>query len=121
MENRKELIKKFHSLVSGGKSASRTFHVAYAFVRGMPYIALEKVINEDRFERQPGWEKYPCGVFSFLYFLAWSAAEILWNAIPEDKRQGDTGDLRDEIYAWMMKKYEDKTEVKDEPAKESAA
>jgi hypothetical protein len=121
MENRKELIKKFRSVVSGGKPSSREFHLAYGFVRGIPYSALEKVINEDKFERKPEWPKYQMGVFSFLSTLAYLVSRVLWDIDdPDHPHSYQQGPLRDEIYNWMVEKYREK-EAKENVAEESAA
>jgi len=116
MENRKELKGKFHSVLSGGKYASRPFYLAYAFVRNVPYTVLEKKINEDNFPREPGWDKLKCGMFSVLYSLAYSAAWIIckmqnaenpanWQNI--DATNDDVRPLSEEIYQWMLAKYQE--------------
>lgn len=117
MENRKELIQKFHSKLSGGKHASRTFLLAYAFTRGTAYEKLEKKINEDKFERGAEWHKLKCGMFGFLDYLAYGAAyHVCDMAGISEKDKRNT--LREEIYQWMLVKYQEKEAEK---AKENAA
>ena len=62
MESRKELIKKFREQVAGGKYADRYTLLAYAFLHDIPYIALERVINEDH----PTFDVSRNGFLSYL-------------------------------------------------------
>jgi hypothetical protein len=117
------LIRKFHSALSGGKYASRSFYLAYAFLKEVPYVVLEKKINEDNFPTEPGWDKLKCGMFSVLYSLAHGAAWIILKMDAADnpdnwfntKGEGDVRPLCDDIYQWMLVKYqdEDKAELKE--------
>lgn len=103
MENRKDLIKKFRAYAKG-KQLSREFLLGYAFLREIPYITLEKVINEDKLERKPEYRKCKQGVFSFLYYLASSvSSEILKIEAPEEKKPSSY--YLDAVYSWMMAKY----------------
>lgn len=68
MENRKELIKKFREKVAGGKYADRHTLLAYAFLRGVPYVALERIINED----------HPSFGIGREGFLSWLARSVAW-------------------------------------------
>jgi hypothetical protein len=122
MENRKELIQKFRSRASGGNSLSRTFLLAYAFLRGASYAKLEAVINEDRFPREPNWDKLKCGMFGFLHYLAYGAAYHICDMAGDVNAASITSEmrnaLREEIYQWMLVKYQEKEAEK---AEENAA
>ena len=125
MENRKELIQKFRSRASGGRGLSRTFLLAYAFLRGVPYVVLEKTINEDKFPREPNWDKLKCGMFGFLHYLAYGAAYHICDAAGDVNCASITSEerntLRDEIYQWMLVKYQESEEKEAEKAEENAA
>lgn len=126
MENemRKELIKKFRELHAGGRNGTRGSLLAYAWLRGKPYIALERVINEDKFE-QPVFgasvdveanKRLKAGIFGELYSFAYRAAYTIaeFQKEPDQKwPQVDDG-IRAAIYEWMLVKYENWT-LKDFP------
>ena len=121
MEKR-DLIKKFRSLVENGQPADRYTMLAYGYLRGLPYVALERVINEDKFEVPADARKYKLGVFGFLSFLARTVSVTIEQVEnPENKLRGYPGPHFDAIYEWMMEKY-GKEEAPAEPsAQESAA
>jgi len=103
MENRKDLIKKFRAYAKG-KQLSREFLLGYAFLREVPYVTLERVINEDKIERKPEYRKCRQGVFCFLYYLASSvSSEIVKIEAPEEKKPRSY--YLDAVYAWMLEKY----------------
>lgn len=123
-ETRKELIKKFREKVAGGKYAGRDTLLAYAFLRGVPYVALERVINEDHpsfgtegrneFLR---WRKYSMSreiceaQFSgqSVYQLRKENKEseaLLLN----EKLKGFREPLEKEIWDWIQEKYKAKSE-----------
>lgn len=113
-ETRKELIKKFREQVAGGKYASRTTLLAYAFLRGRPYVALERVINEDH----PSFGE---GRNTFLSYLASGVTGRIREAKYPDLRaydlrrngEGDkateieefTSAVRKAVYEWIQEKY----------------
>jgi hypothetical protein len=67
MENRKELIKKFRNQVKNGKYASHETLLAYAFLRNIPYVVLERKINEDH-ENYNSIGKFCNARCSYLYY-----------------------------------------------------
>lgn len=125
MENRKELIKKFRSQVEHGKYAGRYTLLAYAYLRGVSYIALERTINEDLFGTN--------GRNSFLIGLADVVAgkiceadfgKSYWELRKEDQEKQKTllgklikpeekskafaeqkMKLVDEVFKWIQEKY----------------
>jgi|SRR5690606_10874946 len=129
MENRKELITKFRSQVWQNKYASRTTLLAYAFLRDVPYIALERTINEDSFGE--------IGRNSFLVALAFGVADRIceaefgksyWDLRKEEKSSTILGNLikpeeksklfsekknkiYNDIFNWMQDKYKESSEV----------
>lgn len=123
-ETRKELIKKFRELHAGGRSGTRSSLLAYAWLCGKPYVALERVINEDKFE-QPVFgasvdveanKRLKAGVFSALYSLAYSVAYKIaeFQKEPDQKWPQPDDGIRTAIYEWMLVKYENWT-LKDFP------
>lgn len=112
MENRKEIIKKFRSMVDRGQHASRVTLLAYAYLRGIPYVALERTINEDKSE----------GKFTFIKSLAgsvsWQICEIEFGKTyleaekPEkEKLLAQQKVVFQEIFNWMNEKYKEIAEV----------
>ena len=106
MENRKELIKKFRELVSNDKPADRITLLSYAFLREVPYCALERVINEDRFA--------PPGTQSFIKWLAESVSSQIYRMDNPDIKSSTrwTPEIlltkkmyRDKVLEWMNEKY----------------
>jgi hypothetical protein len=123
MENRKDLIKKFRAEVCGGKHPNRTTLLAYAFLRGVPYVAVERVINEDH----PSFGE---GRNSFLRFLAAYVVTRICDIQFSGKtpssfrRDGNEEKVKEynefstllvaEVNAWIREKY--KAESKQEAA-----
>lgn len=121
MENRKDLIKKFRAEVCGEKYPSRTTLLAYAFLRGVPYIAVERMINEDH-------PSFGDGRNSFLRFLAGYVVNMICDIQFSGKtpysfrKDGDEEKVKEynefntllvaEVNAWIREKY--KTESKQE-------
>lgn len=116
MENRKEVIKKFREQLAGGKYARRNTLLAYAFLRGVPYVALERIIHEDH----PSFD--PEGRNGFLGYLSRMVgrdiAEVSFGSAPgwkrdmtpEEKEKRDQFDalsksLGNEVFAWIQEKY----------------
>lgn len=113
-ETRKELIKKFREQVAGGKYASRETLLAYAWLRGVPYVALERVINEDH-------ETFDTGRKGFLSYLASAVAgKIRETQFPgmnsyklsqagEKEKAKElsefTDAVRKAVYDWIQEKY----------------
>lgn len=120
-ETRKELIKKFREQVAGGKPATRAQFLAYAFLRGKEYVALERVINEDH-------ESYGEGRNTFLgYLAAWVAGKITEAKFGKNayelRKAGELEKVNDfvefsdavkkEIQAWIQEKYANKGDSKE--------
>jgi hypothetical protein len=102
-ENTRKLIKAFRAKVSNGQHATRETLLAYAFLRGRPYIALEKRINEEH-------ESFGEGTKNFLASLSCSVAhEIGINKDPDFRV------FNNPVLSWINEKYkteETKTEEK---------
>jgi hypothetical protein len=111
MENRKDLIKKFRGFVSGGQHASRSILLGYAFLREVPYVALERKINEDH-------PTFDAGRKWILIDLAHSAARKIteaqfgkgiWELRDNKEAQQQFHDteksIKDEMYSWIQEKY----------------
>ena len=120
-ETRKELIKKFREQVAGGKYPSREKLLAYAWLRDVPYIALERVINEDH-------ESFGIGRNGFLSYLASTVAGQIRNTQFPGLNPYQAGDktkeisefedtVRKAVYDWIQEKYA----AKEEESKEAAA
>lgn len=120
MENRKELIEKFRKQVAGGKYADRYTLLSYAFLRGVPYAALERIINEDN-------PSFGYGRTSFLEGLAYVIVHRIGNAQFSGKtpyslrKEGEYEKAKEcdtfmdlcktEVRSWIQEKYKAKTEV----------
>lgn len=118
----KNLKAIFRAQVAGGQQASRNVYLAYAFVRGVPYKVLERVINEDK-------ECFSSGRNGYLKWRAYCVSvEICKNCFDKLKEEeinnlvDMTREERDEynntvksvsesVCQWIMKKYEDSAEV----------
>jgi len=123
-ETRKELIKKFRKQVAGGKTATRAQLLAYAFLRGKEYVALERVINEDH-------ESFEVGRNTFLWYLAGRVATEIAEAkfgqkSYELRKAGELETVKEfvafndavkkEIQAWIQEKYAAKDDSKEAAA-----
>jgi hypothetical protein len=113
-ETRKQLIKKFREQVAGGKPGTRAQLLAYAFLRGRDYVALEREINEDH----PSFGE---GRNTFLSYLASAITGKIREAQFPGKRAYDlrragenekaqeieefTTAVRKEVYEWIQEKY----------------
>jgi hypothetical protein len=111
MENRKDLIKKFRGFVSGGQHASRSILLGYAFLREVPYVALERKINEDH-------PTFDAGRNGILIDLAHSVARKIteaqfgkgiWELRDNKEAQQQFHDteksIKNEVCAWIREKY----------------
>ncbi len=108
MENRKELIKKFRSFVVGGQYASRTTLLAYAFLREVPYVALERKINEDHdtfnteaFLMRLATDTTRCITEAYFGKRSW---ELKDNEIRQQFRDFEKS-INDDVFAWIQEKY----------------
>jgi len=77
-KTRKDLIKAYRKKVENGKCAGRWELLAYAFLRDVPYINLERITNEDKFPDD--------GALTFIQTLAmWVAGDIICTAYGKSK------------------------------------
>lgn len=120
-KNRKELINIFRSKVEKGQHAYRTTLLAYAFLREVPYIKLERIVNEDKLPN----DSAKC----FIVTLAADVArELVAKAFGYEQfcdaffkvngEYPDTKDIRSAaseymiiIRSWMLEKYENQEEA----------
>jgi hypothetical protein len=111
VENRRKLIKEFrvyYDMNLGG--VGRETLLAYAFLRGVPYVALEKVINEDKFPEVPITGTYSnrrakVGKFSFLDSLAYSTAYRI-ESVEKRLDPKSAYKYHNDVWNWMMVKYD---------------
>lgn len=87
---------------SGGEN-QRGNLLAYAFLRGLPYAALERKTNEDRFPREHR--------NSFLeHNLSWQVAYKLSQVLEFSSLHLSTSPEIEEVREWVFKKYEGEKE-----------
>ncbi len=113
-KNKKELIGIYREKVAGGKTTWRFEYLAYAFIRGMPYVALERTINEDSFGK--------VGRNTFLGGLASQVASSIFSSTygkgyyefyydkdlskeTKELYSNFKEELRKEVLNWVMSKY----------------
>ena len=124
MENRKNLIKKFRAEVCGGKHTGRTTLLAYAFLREVPYVAVERVINEDGpLFNESGRNSFLSGL-AYLITMAICQAQFSGKTSYSFKKEGNEekvkeynefqSSLKVDVNNWIQKKY--KTESQQEIA-----
>lgn len=127
-KNKQELKAIFRAKVAGGKHASRETLLSYAFVRGVPYKVLERVINEDKFPNGGTNSFISCLASSVTYKLIESAYGKSYFDMKADIREKYNSDYFSEGYEeesskwyesyqelttsvlnWMMVKYAQKS------------
>jgi hypothetical protein len=113
-DNRKKLIKAFRAKVCNGQKATREIFLAYAFLRGRPYIDLESKINEDNFGE---------GKFTFLRYLSCLIGMEIKKASEPINIEYNRNDTVDAISLWIKEKYEEKVIIptKDESEHDTRA
>ena len=84
--------------VIGGES-QRYLLLAYAFVRGIPYITLEKTVNEDGFPE--------CGRNTFYSGLAFSVTKNVMLAYGLDSKADNVYNSNEHtaVHAWLTEKF----------------
>jgi hypothetical protein len=103
---KKELVKNIRLLVSKGQKANRETYLALAFARKMPYVVLEKTINEDKFALPAGAREAKMGLFCFLNGLAYTTSLVVERAEnPDHPDKRPTGIYHEKVYEWMLEKY----------------
>jgi len=101
-KSRKEGIAALRRMViegaeAGGESQRQNL-LAYAFLRGLPYAALERKTNEDRFPREHR--------NSFIVnSLSWSIAYKLSQALEFSARNLSLSPEIEEVRVWLFEKY----------------
>ena len=125
-EAKKEILEKIRSSVienaPRGDFGQRLRLLAYAFLRGVPYVAVEGKINEDH-------PSFGDGRNTFLDHLAYSVARSICNRLfkkivheqincfvnmsreERDEYHKKFKEVKSEVYEWMMKKYEAQQEA----------
>lgn len=86
-----------------GGLQQRYLLLAYAFVRGIPYVALERVINEDKFPAS--------GRDTFYRGLIFAVAKNVRTAYGLDNNCTYESPEHKEVYAWVMEKFAKAEEV----------